>query len=77
MHSPFANLIDQMFSNWYWLGIVPVGFDPKKPVGTGPFKVESFTPGQQSVFVRNPNYWRSGLPYLDKVIITDIATRVL
>jgi peptide/nickel transport system substrate-binding protein len=25
--------------------IVPVGFDPKKPVGTGPFMLQSFTPG--------------------------------
>ena len=25
--------------------IVPVGFDPKKPIGTGPFKYQSFTPG--------------------------------
>jgi peptide/nickel transport system substrate-binding protein len=27
------------------------------PIGTGPFKFHSFTPGQQSVFERNPNYW--------------------
>ena len=33
----------------------------------------SFTPGQQSVFVRNPNYWKSGRPYVDKVIISDFA----
>jgi peptide/nickel transport system substrate-binding protein len=53
-------------------GVVPVGFDPKKPNGTGPFKYQSFTPGQQSVFVRNPNYWRAG-PYVDKLIISDLT----
>ena len=42
----------------YFNGIVPVGYDPKKPVGTGPFKYQSFTPGEQSVFVKNPDYWR-------------------
>jgi peptide/nickel transport system substrate-binding protein len=53
--------------------IVPVGYDPKKPVGTGPFMFRSFTPGQQSTFVRNPNYYVSGKPYLDSVVIVDIA----
>jgi peptide/nickel transport system substrate-binding protein len=40
-----------------------------KPVGTGPFKFESFTPGQQSVFVANPDYWESGKPYVEKVVV--------
>jgi peptide/nickel transport system substrate-binding protein len=42
------------------------------PNGTGPFKYKSFTPGQQSVFVRNTNYWKPGLPYLDSVTIIEI-----
>jgi peptide/nickel transport system substrate-binding protein len=42
-------------------------------VGTGPFRLESFTPGQQSVHTRFGNYWQSGKPYLDQVTITDIA----
>lgn len=53
--------------------IVPVGFDPKKPIGSGPFKYKSFTPGQQSTFVRNDNYWQSGLPYLDELQVIDFA----
>ena len=52
--------------------IVPVGYDPTHPIGTGPFKFESFTPGQQSVFTRNKNYWGAG-PYVDSVTIIDIA----
>jgi peptide/nickel transport system substrate-binding protein len=27
-------------------------------VGTGPYMIESFQPGDQAVLVRNPNYWR-------------------
>jgi peptide/nickel transport system substrate-binding protein len=72
MTSPYGSFIDQL-SYWYYLYIVPVGFDPAKPNGTGPFKYQSFTPGQQSTFVKNPNYWRSGLPFLDTVTITDFA----
>ncbi|WP_125611573.1 ABC transporter substrate-binding protein [Specibacter cremeus] len=67
--SPFATFPD--IAAQYATGIVPVGYDPKKPVSSGPFMVQSFTPGQQSVFVKNPNYWRAGQPYLDKVTIID------
>lgn len=39
-----------------------------KPVGIGPFKVESIVPGESVVYVRNDDYWR-GKPGLDKVIL--------
>ncbi len=69
--TPFA-ILDQTVANYYY-NIVPTGYDPTNPVGTGPFKFESFTPGQESIFVRNENYWQDGLPYVDKVVITDFA----
>ena len=65
------------FFNYGFAGIIPsVGYNPKKPVGTGPFMFKSFTPGEESVFVRNPNYWADGedgkpLPYVDEVVITN------
>jgi peptide/nickel transport system substrate-binding protein len=70
-HTPYA-ILDQTLANYYY-NIVPVGYDPKAPVGTGPFKFASFTPGQQSVFVRYGSYWRNGQPYLGKVVITNFA----
>lgn len=39
------------------------------PIGTGPFKFQSFTPGQQSVFVANPHYWQEGKPYVAKLVM--------
>jgi peptide/nickel transport system substrate-binding protein len=59
----------------YTFGIVPVGYKafPSKQIGTGAYKLKSFTPGQESVSERNPNYWRSGEPYFDTVTITDFA----
>jgi peptide/nickel transport system substrate-binding protein len=70
--SPYATLPDAMCGYYYYMGIVPVGYDPKNPVGTGPFKYESFTPGEQSTFVRNDHYWESGAgPYVDTLVITD------
>lgn len=68
---PFSSL-PQMIQN-YNLPIMPVGFDLRHPVGTGPFKYVSFEPGVTSYFVRNPNYFESGLPYLDSVTITDYS----
>jgi peptide/nickel transport system substrate-binding protein len=71
-HTPYSSLPEQL-SDVYNFGIVPVGYNPSKPVGTGPFKLVSFTPGQRSLFARNEHYFRSGLPYLDQLTITDIA----
>jgi peptide/nickel transport system substrate-binding protein len=41
--------------------------DFKRPVGTGPFKAEEFTPGVRSLAVRNEEYWKEGRPYLDAI----------
>src|SRR5207237_10633655 len=43
------------------------------PVGSGPFMMQSWTKGSQAVFVRNPYYFHTGKPYVDKVIV-DIGT---
>jgi peptide/nickel transport system substrate-binding protein len=72
MTSPYGSFLDQL-SYWYYLYIVPTGFSPSKPNGTGPFKYQSFTPGQRSVFVRNENYWKPGLPYVDTLTIIDFS----
>jgi peptide/nickel transport system substrate-binding protein len=57
----------------YFNGIVPVGYDPKAPVSTSAWKFQSFTPGQQSVFVKNPNYWQKGKPLADQLTIIDFT----
>jgi len=48
------------------------------PVGTGPFKFVEWQRGQYMRFDRNPNYWRPGQPYLDRIVarfIGDAQTR--
>jgi len=69
LKTPDAMLLDQLAQ--YPNGIVPADYDPKKPVGAGPFKFVSFEPGQQSVFARHANYWRKDQPYLDEIVIVD------
>jgi peptide/nickel transport system substrate-binding protein len=60
----------------YTFGMVPVGYkafkgDVSTQIGTGAYKLKSFTPGQESQHVRNPNYWRDS--YFDSVTITDFS----
>jgi peptide/nickel transport system substrate-binding protein len=35
--------------------------------GTGPFKCKEFRPGVRTIAVRNEEYWKPGLPYLDEI----------
>ncbi|WP_237180490.1 ABC transporter substrate-binding protein [Roseomonas haemaphysalidis] len=57
----------------------------EKPIGSGPFFVDSWRRNSEMVLKRNPHYWRKdaageSLPYLDTIrclIIPDDATRVL
>jgi peptide/nickel transport system substrate-binding protein len=43
------------------------GTASSEPVGTGPFVFESWQRDQQLDVVRNDDYWREDLPYLDEV----------
>lgn len=38
-------------------------------VGTGPFSFVEWIPGDHATFARNKNYWQSGKPYLDQVVM--------
>jgi peptide/nickel transport system substrate-binding protein len=63
---------------YYDFPVVQNGATPKSaaknPVGTGAFKYVSFTPGSQSVFERNPDYWESGKPYVDRLVVDSSFT---
>jgi peptide/nickel transport system substrate-binding protein len=45
-----------------------------KPVGAGPFVVESNDPSQKLVLARNPKYFKKGQPYLDKLTFQSIGS---
>src|SRR5262245_376214 len=47
---------------------------PAEIVGTGPFTLREYVPGQRLVLDRNPRYWRKAadgtqLPYLDRIVL--------
>lgn len=46
---------------------------PKDIVGTGPYKLRLYQPGERIILERNPNYWRASkngdrLPYIERII---------
>ena len=40
----------------------------RQPVGTGAFSLEEWSLGQRVVFARNPDYYREGIPRLDRIV---------
>jgi peptide/nickel transport system substrate-binding protein len=71
----------------YGAAIVPPKYIQEKgdehfnnnPVGTGPFKMISYEKDNNVVLEKNANYWKEGLPKLDKVtfrIIPESSTRI-
>ena len=49
------------------INVNPVG------IGAGPFIFESWVQDDEAVLIRNPDYFREGCPYLDKVIFKPIT----
>jgi peptide/nickel transport system substrate-binding protein len=78
LERPFAS-VPVMFIDFFAV-ILRDGTETfEQPVGTGPFVLESFTPGESSSFTRNANYWREGQPYVDELelrSIVDVNTRL-
>ena len=53
--------------------------DPGKIIGTGPFRLKKYIPGERLELVRNERYWKKDergktLPYLDRVIFLIIPS---
>jgi peptide/nickel transport system substrate-binding protein len=58
---------------------VPLAEFKNKCIGTGPFKLKDNKPGELVEYVRNPDYFVKGRPYLDGikfVIIRDRSTQI-
>ena len=84
----FPNFLTTQFgfiASAAWLAAVDGNPDlASQPVGTGPFVVLSYLPGDRMTVTRNPDYWRTDedgnqLPYLDEIefrVIVDSQDRV-
>lgn len=56
--------------------IIAAGNDwgSKVVIGTGPFKLTNWSPGEKATFERNDTYYKPGLPYLDGVELYEKVT---
>ena len=67
---PYSILLDSL-SALPISNIVPENYNPKRPVGSGPFSFKSFSAGKESTFVRFDDYW-NGEVYPDSLEIINI-----
>jgi ABC-type transport system substrate-binding protein len=72
--TPDATFMNKMALNFAFIvakeAVDAAGQDfGRQPVGTGPFTLTEWKSGEYLVFERNPNYFREGMPYLDKITI--------
>jgi peptide/nickel transport system substrate-binding protein len=47
------------------------------PVGTGPFVFKEWVRGSHVTLDRNNAYWQQGHPYLDQIVMTDVASKAI
>jgi peptide/nickel transport system substrate-binding protein len=68
---PYAPFMNYIASPWTVIVAREVvekhGDLQRHAIGTGPFIMQEYRREQEAVFVRNPNYFRKGLPYVDEV----------
>ena len=75
LDKPYSAIME-MFDNLFIMDRESVATIKTKGVGTGPFALKAWLPNTKVVLERNPNYWKSGQPYLDGVeliVIPDAA----
>ena len=57
----------------YGEGDIKTHPNANKPVGTGPFKFVEWRRGEFIRLDKNKDYWRAGMPYLDRMVVRFIA----
>jgi peptide/nickel transport system substrate-binding protein len=83
LQAPYAEIIP-MLGAYDLLYIMPResdgGFDPRNTVrGHGPFRLQEYLPGASFTWVKNPDFYIQGRPFMDRVdvpIIPEYAARL-
>jgi len=66
----FVMLLASGYSVVYPCHVAPAEMR-QHPIGTGPFRFVEFKPNERITLTRNPDYWKSGRPYLDGIEVHD------
>ena len=72
------HLLEQAVDDGVFASTWDITTDPAEIIGTGPFTIAEYTPGERVVLKRNPDYWLKDdagntLPYLDEVVRNIVA----
>ncbi len=69
LYAPYVEMYDKLIPKHLLEHSKDLNKDPfnRAPVGTGPFKFESWKSGDSITVTANPDYWR-GKPHLDRII---------
>ncbi len=72
------HILEEHVEDGTFADVWDIATDPAEIVGTGPFTIESYDPGERLVLGRNPDYWLrdaagNSLPYLDSVRFNYVA----
>ncbi len=67
------HILEQYVDDGTFSAVWDIETDPAEVIGTGPFTIDAYDPGQRVVMQRNPDYWLrddagNTLPYLDEVV---------
>ena len=67
------HVLEQHVDDGTFSEVWDIDTDPSEIIGTGPFTIETFEPGERVVFQRNTDYWLmddagNPLPYLDRIV---------
>jgi peptide/nickel transport system substrate-binding protein len=91
LKAPDGALLGHLATGFSWVTAKEAGkADPKgslglsfkeasTAIGTGPFMLDSYSHDTKAAFVRNPDYFESGLPYVDRVeysVIPDPSAQI-
>ncbi len=79
------HVLEKYVKNGTFTSVWGVNTDPKDLIGTGPYRLVSYTVGQSAVYERNPFYWEKDkigqkVPYVPKIksqIIGDPDVRLI
>ncbi len=73
------HILEQHVDDGSFIDVWDIDSDPTQVIGTGPFTIETFEPGDRLVLARNPDYWLTdeegnSLPYLDSIVFSFVET---
>ena len=73
------HILEQYVDDGSFIDVWDIDSDPTQVIGTGPFTIESYEPGESLVLARNPDYWLTdgegnNLPYLDSIVFSFVET---